>query len=522
LTINKDLFNIVINSPKSSRVSPYRDTYQKTDPPSLGGVGNKKNSARLKVQRANKRLKMLSQSLPMNQNGLTKYPQGSLRELWYISFPLMISLMSGSLMLFLDRLFLAHYSLEALNASASASMIAQLIQFWCLSTVCIAEIFVGQYNGAGLQKKVGEPIWQMIWLSLFACLLFIPIGWLGGPLLFHHSAYANLEIEYFEWLMYFGPTTLLSTALSAFYIGRGKVKFVTCIMVVSNFINVGLDYVLIFGWEDWIPSLGVAGAAIATGLAQLFQAIVFFIAFFRPRNQELFGTGRWQLNRELFWQCLTLGLPNAIAHSLELLAWALIFYLMTTLGSEYMTVISVAQSIFFLFTFMTEGVSKGATALASNFIGSNQQDLVWKLFLSGIRFYFLVFILLGTVLAFHPEPLISWFLPDQLETLTPATMQALKSACFWVWIFFLFDGINWLLVGLLTAAGDTRFIMKVGGLGPWLIALVPIYILVVKQGASADVTWMLIAFYALVSCATYFWRFRSEKWRSFALTEALA
>ena len=39
------------------------------------------------------------------EKGLTPYPQGSIRELWQISFPLMISLMSVSLMLFLDAPF---------------------------------------------------------------------------------------------------------------------------------------------------------------------------------------------------------------------------------------------------------------------------------------------------------------------------------------------------------------------------------------------------------------------------------
>lgn len=84
--------------------------------------------------------------------------QGTLKELWSISFPLVLSFMSVSLMLFLDRLFLAHYSLDAFNASVSASMLVQLLQFWCLSTVSIAEVFVGQYNGSGRKGQLGEPV----------------------------------------------------------------------------------------------------------------------------------------------------------------------------------------------------------------------------------------------------------------------------------------------------------------------------------------------------------------------------
>ncbi len=455
---------------------------------------------------------MFRPSILAVEKGLTPYPQGSMRELWTISFPLMISLMSVSLMIFLDRIFLSRYSLEALNASGNGGVVVQLLQFWIIATVSIAEVFVGRFNGAGKKDKLGQPVWQMIWLSIASVLWFVPLGLWAGPYIFHHQGYADLEIQFFSYLMYFGPFTALSAALSAFYIGRGKVKFVTCIMALSNLINILLDLILIFGVDPWIPSYGIGGAALATGVAQTSQAVIFFIAFIRKKNRDLNGTGRWQYNKHLFMKSLSIGIPNAIAHTLELLAWVLIFHLMTQLGSDYITVVTISQSIFFLFTFMTEGVSKGATAIAANFIGSKQHDLIWKLLWSGLKLYLLAFTLLGLILVGYPEPLISLFLAKG-ESLSPGTIQTLHSACFWVWLFFLFDGFNWFFIGLLTAAGDTKFIMKVGGAGPWLVALLPIYIFVFHMGAPADITWMLIAFYGIASTCIYFYRFRSERWK---------
>lgn len=455
-------------------------------------------------------------SLLTKSKGLTPYPQGSLRELWQISFPLIISLMSASLMLFLDRLFLAHYSLEALNASAHAGASVQFLQFWSIATVSIAEVFVGRYNGAGKLEKLGKPVWQMIWLSLATFLIYVPIGLLAGPYLFQNEAYQSLEIAYFRLLTCFIPIAALSAALSAFYIGMGKVKFVTGVMLGSNLINAILDLVLIFGFAPWIPPLGISGAAIATGCALTCQAAILFSAFFCRRNRQLYGTGQWRMNKRLFRSCLSIGLPNAVAHSIEIFAWVLIFDLMTRLGSDYMTVVTIAQSILFLFSFITEGLSKGATTIASNFIGSQKQDLVWKLLASGTKFYTTIFLLLGGLLAWYPDPLIKWFIPEA-TFLSAATQEALRSACFWVWLYFLFDGISWLLIGLLTAAGDTRFVMKVGGATPILFALCPVYLFVFKWGAQAHVTWMLIAFYAFASGLIYLWRFRSEKWKEVIL-----
>ncbi|CUI16666.1 putative multidrug efflux protein [Candidatus Protochlamydia naegleriophila] len=459
---------------------------------------------------------MSSPLTPDGPNKLTSHPPGSMRELWKISFPLMLSLMSVSLMLFLDRLFLSRYSLDALNASANGGVLVQFMQFWCISTVSIAEVFVGRYNGARKIEKLGQPVWQMIWLSLASVFWFVPLGLWAGPYFFHEDAHYLLEIDYFKYLMCFGPMAALSGALSAFYIGQGQVKFVTCVMGISNLINIGLDMVFIFGWEPIVPSMGIKGAALATGIAQTSQALILGCNFLNARNRKEKGTGRWHFNKRLFRKSLSIGLPNAVAHTLELMAWVIIFHLMTKLGSDYITVVTVAQSIFFLFTFMTEGVSKGATAIAANFFGSQQQDLVWKLLKSGLKLYLFVFLFLGLILVWNPDPLIRLFLAHDM-VLSPATQSTLHAACFWVWLFFLFDGINWLLIGLLTAAGDTRFIMKVGGAGPWLVALLPIYLFVFKWGAPANITWMLIAFYGMASSAIYLWRFKSEKWKEVAL-----
>lgn len=448
--------------------------------------------------------------------GLTAYPQGSLRELCQISFPLMISLMSSSVMLFLDRLLLAHDSLDALNAAAHAGSLVQFLQFWSIATVSIAEVFVGRYNGAGRQEKLGQPVWQMIWLSLATTAIYVPLGLFMGPYVFSNEIYQQLEIEYFRLLTCFIPLTALSSAIAAFYIGQGKVKFVTGVMLIANLLNVALAVALIFGVRSWIAPMGILGAALATVGAQTFQAVWLFGAFLRVRNRQLFGTGRWHVNRHLLRRCISIGLPTAVAHSLEILAWVLIFDLMSRLGPEHMTVVTISQSILLLFTFMTEGLSKGATAIASNFIGAQQHSLVWNLLASGVKFYVGVFLLLGSVLVWHPDPLISWFL-SEAHLLVDATYETLRSACFWVWIFFLFDGVSWLLIGLLTAAGDTRFVMKVGGTAPLIFALLPTYILVFRGGAPAHLTWVLITLYAVASGLIYLWRFSGEKWKGVAL-----
>lgn len=452
-------------------------------------------------------------STPYGIDGIKKHESGSLRQLWSISFPLMLSLLSGSLMLFFDRLFLAQFSIEALNASTNSTAMAAAIQFGFISTACIAEIFVGRYNGAGKFSKLGQPVWQMIWFSLLAGLIFIPVAFFGGGYLFQGSIYSSLETEYFKWLMVFGPVFSLVGALCSFYIGRGILKFVTSSMIIANLLNIALAFVLVFGYDPYLEPMGIAGAAIATGLAQTIQCVMLFIGFLSKRNREQFGTASWGFNWKLFKRCLRLGVPNSIAHTIEIFAWAVFFRMMTAKGADYITVAAVSQTIYYLFTFVTEGVSKGASAIAANMIGAKQWDHVWKLFFSGVKFYIMVFVGLGFFLALDPGPMINLFMQDGGEAVSPSVKTSVTAACFWVWIYFLTEGISWLIIGLLTAAGDTKFVFKVGCTTVWIFAVLPIYIFINHFGYEADVAWQITAIFGAINCGIYLWRFMSERWK---------
>src|SRR5271154_819728 len=96
---------------------------------------------------------------------LTSHPEGSIRELWRISFPLMISTFASLLMIFTDRIFLARYSLSDLNASVTAGTLAWAIISGLGMITAMSEVFVAQYNGAKRYDKLGAPVWQMIWFA---------------------------------------------------------------------------------------------------------------------------------------------------------------------------------------------------------------------------------------------------------------------------------------------------------------------------------------------------------------------
>jgi MATE family multidrug resistance protein len=87
----------------------------------------------------------------------------------------------------------------------------------------------------------------------------------------------------------------------------------------------------------------------------------------------------------------------------------------------------------------------------------------------------------------------------------------------YVFIYLFFEGIRWILSGLLTAAGDTFFLLITGSVSVWLFLLLPVYLIVFKHNYSVDVAWLIAAFYAAFLCVIYFVRIRQGKWKTIDL-----
>src|SRR5579863_4233867 len=297
---------------------------------------------------------------------LTSHPEGSIRELWRISFPLMISTFASLLMIFTDRIFLARYSLEALNASVNAGTFAWAIVGGFGMVTAMSEVFVAQYNGAGKYNRIGKPVWQMIWFALLSLFFFVPLGVWGGPAIFSRDVYAAAEITYFRWMMFFGPSYALLMAFAGFFIGRGKTGIMILLAIAANVLNIILDWVLIFGVEGWIPELGIQGAAIATCTGYALEASMLAYLFLRKKNREQFGTGEWKPDWAEMKRVCWVGIPQGVFSCLEVLGWSIFYWMMTSMSEKHITISSICQSFTILLSFFYDGLSRGAAAVAGN------------------------------------------------------------------------------------------------------------------------------------------------------------
>jgi MATE family multidrug resistance protein len=448
---------------------------------------------------------------------LSRHPIGILKEFWDISWPLMLGLLSGSLMMFADRLILARYSTESLTATITSGLAVYVVLIIPLVTAGISEVFVGRYNGASQAEKIGKPVWQMIWLSI----LCTPFFWLATKLLpfflFYDPAIATQETDYFTWMIYFAPAFCSTIALMGFFIGIGKVKLVTLSAFSGNILNIILGMTLIFGAGP-IPSMGIKGAAIGTGLSQLCQTLFLLFFFLKHSNRKTYNTHHWHFDMNEFKEAVRIGAPAGLGKFLELCAHLIFFQLIKSSGINTVTIVGMVQSFYLLSSFLIEGLSKGVSSISANLLGADQMHLVNKVMKSAMLLQSVLASLLFGIFFFFSDVLFNKFFPEQHALLSnPYLFATLTTALYWMALFFLLDGFGWIYAGFLTASGDTKFLLYAGiGLN-WLGYILPTYILfnMTPFGNAAN-GWMIVTIYAFLTFITYWLRFRSGNWsRSF-------
>ncbi len=420
---------------------------------------------------------MNTQLRPVYQ--LTKHAIGSLKEVWALSWPLMLGLFSASLMYFSDRLILAHHSVASMNAAAIGGISSWGLMVFPMVIAQTTEVFVGKFNGEGNLKKVATPVWQMLWLCLFMILPYLFLSRMLAPLLFHGTGNTALESDYFIATSNFAPCCVGAIGLAGFFIGTGKMKVVTYTMIVGNILNIGLDIILVFGLYGF-PAMGCKGAGLATGLSQAVQVLIYLLLFLKKENREKYGSSSFSFDKKLTREFLNLAIPSGVGRCMEVAAHVIFFRIMIMAGGNTMTCATVVQSLFIFTNFMVDGLAKGATAIISNVYGADQKQYLAKILRSACSVHTIICVTFSTLLLSNIELVARCFFSDDVAAgiLTPEFLTTLRNATFWMSIFFLFDGFCWIFFGLFTAAGDTKFVMYVNIVLNWLGYVLPTYLVV--------------------------------------------
>jgi MATE family multidrug resistance protein len=456
---------------------------------------------------------------------------GNVKELWKISFPMMVSFFSLMCMLFVDRLYLSWYSGEALSAAVQAGTLGWGVLLGWITMASMSEVFASQYNGAKLYEKIGVPVWQMIWLAIFSFAFYIPFAYFGSDLIYDPIE-RPLEHAYFQTTMYWGPIFSMTPAIGGFFIGRGKAQILQWMSILGNTINLILDPLLIFGIEGFIPSMGIKGAAIATGVGSTIQAVILFFVFIKRKHREEYKTSNFHFNKEIFFKTIRVGLPPSVFVCIELFGWALFYHFMMSISPTHIYVAGVVQSIFMIFLFFGMGLEKGCIAIAGNMIGAGLLERVKTVLFSGIKLIGIYALIAMIPMAVYPHPIIKWFIGTSALVEGNTTIKSLGTSFADILYFIriglilsflllILESIRWIVNGILTAAGDTMFLLIAGAISIWCFLIIPTYVFVVVPKNSVVVAFAIWVLYGFAALGLLSFRFLQGTWKKKHLLETI-
>ena len=448
---------------------------------------------------------------------------GSMRELLHAAIPLMVCSGSQAMMNAADRAVLAGWSAEALAAVSPASMLYWTCVCIPLGVVLYANTLIAQYEGANRPDGMMAAMWQAIWLSLFAGCLLPLLMPLTETLLLASGQLprvAELQSEYFNTLCGGSSLILLSTACSSYFSGRRRTLIVMLVGILAVILNLLLDWVLVFG-VGRLEAQGIAGAAIATLLARVFEIVVYSALIFREASrQQVALFGQWKPQWRYLRTYLRFGVPSGLHFFVDYSGFAAFLLMIGSIGESELGATNLAFSVNGLVFVPLLGFGTAIQTVVGHHVGACRMDAARGTTRCAVIMGLLWTGLAGLLLVCFPGAALRPFFlfADVTEEMLQLSADAGLLLRF-VAVYSVFDALAVVFASSLRGAGDTLFPMLLTMASSWLVMVLPAWLMLVWMSPSLQQMWLSPTAGITVAGLLMWLRYRSGEWMKIRLTE---
>ncbi|MCK5883127.1 MAG: MATE family efflux transporter [Bacteriovoracaceae bacterium] len=445
--------------------------------------------------------------------------EAGIKRIMQVAVPVVINSSSFTVMAFIDRKFLLLHSFDSFSASAPAGMLAFSFIAFFFGTVTFSNSLIAQYFGAGRPTQVGRVLWQGIYCALASYFLVLPAAFFA-PEIFSfvgHSPGVQVEESIYFSIIHAGSIfLLLTTVLSSLFNGIGRTQVVMWVGLGATFLNIPLDYLLIFGGLG-IPALGIKGAAIATVIAQAFGVILYLILLTRPKVVSIYGLRKMAFHSQEFLKLLKFGIPSGI--QLIIIHFGFTFFLLMAgrLGEDVLAASNAAWSMDNLIFMPIFGCHIATSVLAGQLIGAKKWELLNQLTRNAFLVSMIYVFPASMIFLFAPEfglaPLLSGASGDDYTRVMDLAKVYIRFVAFYAF----FDATGMTIQGVLKGAGDTSFIMYTGLFCSIVFMVIPCYLIATVFHADGSYLWLCATLYVLFTGVISLARYLQGGWRNKSL-----
>jgi putative MATE family efflux protein len=299
-----------------------------------------------------------------------------LRLIISLSIPSILAQISATVMFFIDASMVGH-----LGAQASAAIGLVETTGWLMGGLGAAanmgfSVQVAHAIGANDFKRARRVLRQ----SLVCCLIFsLTISTLGilvsGPLpywLGGSEEIAHDASSYFAIIGFCGIFFQMSGLAGSMLKCSGNMKIPSMLNIMACVMDVVFNYFFIY-----ILSMGVIGAAVGTGVAELITAgLMMYFLLYRSEILHLKGrTGSFRPNSDIVKNAVKIGAPMGLQHMLMGGAQIVSTLIVAPLGTVAIAAHSLAITVESLCYMPGYGIAEAATTLVGQSFGAGQRML---------------------------------------------------------------------------------------------------------------------------------------------------
>lgn len=396
------------------------------------------------------------------------------RALGGISGPLIAAYLAEMGMMITDMIMVGRLGNIELAAVGLASDWFYVLLLLGMGVISIVAVLVAQARGEDDEAAIGNVVRQGIIVSVVLSVPIMALSWYLAPLLSLTGQDPAVIVSIDEYMRpaAFGTLpVLLFTVLRNFTTALERAFSIFPITVAALILNVGSNYVLIFGHFGF-PALGVAGAGISTACVSwlMFAAIAAQVVLQTEfRFHRVFShPGRFDM--PVLREIVTLGTPVAGAQLLTGGMFTVAAVLVGSIGAAELAAQQILYTLIYFGLSVAAGLGDAVRVRVAYSMGRRSPAAARQAARITFTASGIALLAVSAPLWLFPAAIVSLFLDMKVAENIPVLSVALTVAAI-AGVFHLFCGLQIIVANALRGLKDTAAPMWYAAIGYWIVGL---------------------------------------------------
>lgn len=434
----------------------------------------------------------------------------STKNIFRITYPVFLTLVVQNIINVTDTAFLGRVGEVALGASAIGGVYYLAIFMVGFGFSQGAQIIIGRRNGEQKLSQIGPIFRNGMFFILILSLLFFALSAFFNQSIMQFLVSSDdifvASLEYLDWRKWGFFFAFINAMYRGLFVGVTNTSVLTWSAVLSAVTNIVLDYLLIFGvWG--FPEMGIAGAALASVIAEVVSTIYLFVYTFVHKDFRKYNLyKKMKVDFVLIRQILELSVFIMFQYFISISTWFMFFIFIERMGERPLAATNIGRSLYIVLMIPGSALATTVNTLVSNLIGAGRREEVQKLVNRMIGMALLLVIPVMVFTFAFPE------LFARIYTDDPGLIAASVPVMRVVSVAMLFCAMGNIIFNAVSGTGNTRTAFGIEFATLFFYLAYVTYTAIINPQA-VEVVWMSeFVYWSLIGGAGYIYLWKGN-WR---------